>query len=246
MPNRILHESVCVSGSLAAVSPEAEVLFHRLTTKMDDFGRFDARPAVIRGALFALQLPYWTEKRITSALDELEHQNLIHRYTNEGRECLHAPTWFKYQRSRASVSKFPDPPESCCDADIRGQAHADDSDSPSSADIRGSRDVHVHVLGSEKKEVSTFAEFWTAYPRKVGKLDAERAWDTAIRRGADPAEIIAAAELYARAKSGEDPQYTKHPGPWLRAGRWMDEATVDDGLTQDDRVALRMLKEITT
>ena len=37
-----------------------------------------------------------------------------------------------------------------------------------------------------------FDEFWAAYPRKVGKVGAHRAWDRIIRRGATPREIIAA------------------------------------------------------
>ncbi|HXG03249.1 MAG TPA: hypothetical protein VNO23_07570, partial [Candidatus Binatia bacterium] len=37
-----------------------------------------------------------------------------------------------------------------------------------------------------------FAAFWDAYPRKVGKPSACRAWKKAIKAGADPSDIVAA------------------------------------------------------
>lgn len=62
-----------------------------------------------------------------------------------------------------------------------------------------------------------FQSFWNAYPRKVAKGAAERAWpgDELL-----PA-IIAALEW--QTKNWTDPQYVPHPGTWLRAKRWEDE-----------------------
>lgn len=66
-----------------------------------------------------------------------------------------------------------------------------------------------------------FARFWEAYPRKVGKPEAFRAWKAARRRRADPELVIAAALRY-RNDSTRKPEYTKHPGPWLNAERYND------------------------
>lgn len=63
-----------------------------------------------------------------------------------------------------------------------------------------------------------FDAFWRAFPYKVGKPSARRAWAKAIRR-ANAADIIAAAERYA-ADPNRRPKYTKHPGPWLNDDRW--------------------------
>ena len=67
-----------------------------------------------------------------------------------------------------------------------------------------------------------FARFWAAYPRKVGKLGAARAWGRAVRL-ADPEVIIAAALAYAE-DPARDRKFTKHPQTWLNAGCWDDEA----------------------
>jgi hypothetical protein len=66
-----------------------------------------------------------------------------------------------------------------------------------------------------------FDAFWQAYPRKVGKQAARRAWDAALRRGADPAVIVAGAQRYAADPNRAD-EFTKYPQGWLRDGRWED------------------------
>lgn len=69
-----------------------------------------------------------------------------------------------------------------------------------------------------------FAEFWSAYPRKVGKRAAWKQWEAATaKRGTDPAAIIKAALRYADKRAGEDPRYTAHPATWLSQGRYDDE-----------------------
>lgn len=70
------------------------------------------------------------------------------------------------------------------------------------------------------ERTTDFGEFWKAYPRRVGKLDAQRAYAKA-RTQASAAEILDGIARYVANK----PDYADwaHPGTWLRAGRWMDE-----------------------
>jgi hypothetical protein len=73
-----------------------------------------------------------------------------------------------------------------------------------------------------------FAEFWAVYPRRVGKLDAEKAFAKAIEQ-ADAETIIVGAKRYASERVGQDSKYTKHPATWLNKGCWSDEPTRTDG-----------------
>ncbi len=67
-----------------------------------------------------------------------------------------------------------------------------------------------------------FDEFWAHYPKKKDKDDARRAWVKALRKA--PADLlIERARLYAIARKGKDPQFTKHGATWLNKGAWMDE-----------------------
>lgn len=69
-----------------------------------------------------------------------------------------------------------------------------------------------------------FDEFWAAYPRKVGKGQAERAYATALRK-ADHAKIMAGL----RAQHFDGPErFIPHPATWLNGQRWLDEARSGD------------------
>jgi hypothetical protein len=68
---------------------------------------------------------------------------------------------------------------------------------------------------------AAFEDFWKAYPRKVGKLAAKKAWDR-IRPTPDIVAEMGKALVW-QVEQWEDPQYIPHPATWLNAGRWMDE-----------------------
>lgn len=68
-----------------------------------------------------------------------------------------------------------------------------------------------------------FGAFWLVYPKKRAKETARKAWAAAIKRGADPAAIVAAATAYAHERAQQDPKFTKHPATWLNAGCYDDE-----------------------
>ena len=70
-----------------------------------------------------------------------------------------------------------------------------------------------------------FAEFWAAYPRKVGKAAAHKAWRR-IKPAADHHTIILDAIKEAK-KCGQwqadNGRYIPNPATWLNQGRWDDE-----------------------
>ncbi|MGH3433096.1 MAG: helix-turn-helix domain-containing protein [Thermocrispum sp.] len=68
-----------------------------------------------------------------------------------------------------------------------------------------------------------FDAFWASYPRRKARQAARTAWDRALKAGAEPSALVAAAQRYAAQRAGEDPKYTPHPATWLNQGRWQDE-----------------------
>ena len=79
-----------------------------------------------------------------------------------------------------------------------------------------------------EKSASAFAEFYAAYPRKVAKPDALKAWNSLALQNGSVEKLMAALEA---AKASE--QWTKdsgrfipHPATWLRQRRFEDEAVV--------------------
>lgn len=67
---------------------------------------------------------------------------------------------------------------------------------------------------------SEFAAWYAAFPRKVGKADAEKAYLKA-RRDASVEDLLSAIERYRLGK----PAYAdwSHPASWLNKKRWLDE-----------------------
>lgn len=92
-----------------------------------------------------------------------------------------------------------------------------------------SAESHIAPLYEEVEEGSSisggegFAEFYMAYPRKVGKEAARKAWDRARRR-TPAAVIIAGAKRYAADPNLPEKSFVPHPATWLGRGGWEDEA----------------------
>lgn len=85
----------------------------------------------------------------------------------------------------------------------------------------------------EKKRVATasgrrdtdegFARFWEAYPRKVKKPDALRAWKQTAKERPPLDELL--AHLIGRTW-GDDPQFVPHPASFLRGHQWNDSPLI--------------------
>lgn len=67
-----------------------------------------------------------------------------------------------------------------------------------------------------------FAAFWAAYPKRVAKEAARKAWAKAAKT-TTPSVLIEAATTYATTTEGTDPKFIKHPATWLNGGCWEDE-----------------------
>lgn len=70
-----------------------------------------------------------------------------------------------------------------------------------------------------------FNEFYKqAYPRQMEPLKARRAFEKAVKNGADPREIIEGARRFAAATAAKGKTYIPYPASWLNAGGWMSKA----------------------
>lgn len=80
--------------------------------------------------------------------------------------------------------------------------------------------------------LTAFHEFYQAFPRHVAKQEAERAWRKLNPDAELVKAIMAGVRRYAEEVKGAEPQYIKHPGPWLNGRRWEDEV---EGANRSDR-----------
>ena len=106
MPNRIIKESAFLSDKIAELSDFEFRLWVGLITQADDVGRGDARPAIIKGRIFALR-DRTTQKDIDTALRTLAAVGCVSLYTVDGKPYFQFPNWAKHQRVRDAKSKYP-------------------------------------------------------------------------------------------------------------------------------------------
>ncbi len=85
---------------------------------------------------------------------------------------------------------------------------------------------HVQITST------AFDDFWRAYPKKVARTDAMRAFERASRL-APVNEIIRGATRYAAERAGEDTRYTKHAATWLNKGCWSDPSITQRMLPEE-------------
>jgi len=128
MPNRIIKESICTSEKISSLSDFEFRLWIGLIVSVDDYGRGDARPAVIKGRVFPFR-DRITFKEIDVALHSLAAKGCVSLYTVDGKPYFWFPTWDKHQRIRTKSSKYPSP-QIAADCGNSPQIAADCGNSP--------------------------------------------------------------------------------------------------------------------
>ena len=84
-------------------------------------------------------------------------------------------------------------------------------------------DISISSSKPKKPEpMEGFNEFWQAYPRKVGKGAARRAWDK-ISPDTGLQTILDQVARQRETEQWADPKYVPHPATWLNQQRWLDE-----------------------
>ncbi len=86
MPTRILRDGILTSERVNTLDWEAEVFYRRLLSLGDDFGLFDARPAILRPSLYPLKLDQMRETNIQRCLNDCSAAGLVRLYEVKGKQ----------------------------------------------------------------------------------------------------------------------------------------------------------------
>ena len=87
MPIRMLREGILESRSVSSLSDDGQILFYRLISIVDDYGRYEADPDILRVKCFPLMLARWSPSRVSHALADVSQaraddgHTLIELYT---------------------------------------------------------------------------------------------------------------------------------------------------------------------
>lgn len=231
------------SRSLAKVPLAARVTFAGLWCEADDAGRGVADPKILAGRIWPLDDEV-THLDVEQHLVALAQTNHIDLYL-VGEERFYAVVnWLKHQSAsmRRGEAKYPAPTDGIPWSEPHDNIlHADACKNVQDAcgsvlegrggegkggESEGTVSVTspLALVEQPPADPDPFDAFWSAYPRKLAKPTARKAWTKATKK-ATPEEITAAARLYARSVAGKDPTYVAHAATWLNAERWNDAET---------------------
>ena len=108
MPNRIIKDTIHTSDTVNQMTDFQFRLWVNLITYVDDYGRGDARPAIIKGICFPLR-ERLSNADISKALRELAGMGCVTLYEVDGKPYLCFPTWESHQNIRNKKSRYPGP-----------------------------------------------------------------------------------------------------------------------------------------
>jgi hypothetical protein len=130
MPNRIIREGILTSERFENLTWAEEVFYRRIMSVVDDYGRYYAKPALLRAACYPLLLQKVSDSDIEKWLTACVNSALVRVYpAKDGKRYLEVNDF--RQQVRSNASKFPAYDEqmhSTCVADathMKSFAHLD-------------------------------------------------------------------------------------------------------------------------
>jgi hypothetical protein len=234
------------SDDIAALSLTHRLLFIGLWSYVDDNGVGIDDHRRIVGDLFALEEDQQGIRDfVRDGLATLSRALLIDRYEVDGRRYFYIRTWKLHQRvDRPNRPRYPEPPpdykpptsddEPIRETNGRPSRHPRDTFatvSPPGTEEQRNRGTEEQGLKDSSaprpkrapKTPAGFDEFWDAYPRRTAKRAAQTAYTAALKRGAEPAELLTATRRFAAASAHSEARFIPHPATWLNQGRYDDE-----------------------
>ena len=213
MPNRIIRDAILTSQAVTSLDWPEEVFYRRLMSVVDDYGRCESFPQLLRSRCYPLQTDKVRVADISRWMAACQTAGLIAVYVVSGKEYLQLEKFGQQQRS---PSKCPDPPAVAITCP---QVLADDP-------LVVSVVVDVEEKSSPSAPEARFEKFWEAYPRKVGKDAARKAFDKRKPDDLLLTSMLRSIEIQARSEGWrkDGGQFIPHPSTWLNEGRWQDEA----------------------
>jgi hypothetical protein len=258
---------------LCQLPRDTRMLYHALWNFADEEGRAQGEPRLIKGNCFPLDDDI-TLEIIVVMLAQLAKVGRVVRYTVHGALYLYLPKLAQHQRLEPErvPSRLPPPPEGGEPPAKRPRVRPNQSPpdlNEQSPDLNEKSPVrapaHVNLLpatGRSSRETARaenghappeqpdpFDEFWSAYPRRVAKPDAKRAF---ARVKVPVAEVMAGLAAWANywARDGTQLKYVPYPATFLNQCEWQDippPVGVPSGpMSRDDANNIRVEQAIST
>ena len=219
--------------TLAECSPLARLLFAGLWCVADRAGRLEDRPKRIRAEV----LPY-DDGSVDDMLNDLHRAGFITRYQINEQHFIQVRNFSRHQNPhhREAESTIPAPemselrPSNASNTPRASLGLSPDKPETSRADSLNLIPDSLNLIPAKPTCSPSasgavndgFATFWNAYPKKVGKGAAEKAWK---KLKPDLPTVLKAIERTRATEQWrkDNGQFIPHPVTWLNQRRWEDD-----------------------
>lgn len=231
MPDRIIRDEIWLSERFLDLPTDAARLaFIRFVSICDDFGNFEGGARRLYRLLHGCT-QIKTESAASETIDALMACDLVRRYEVETREFFHIP---RFRSHRQYLSRaYPCSPW-CDPSEILGKTKRNIINKGLAKEIVTTRLQRSSVVAegvgvgvgesNPLAQADAFACFWSAYPKRKSKGQAEKAWKAHAHGNIEA--IMAGLERAKRSDewTKSDGRFIPYPATWLNAKGWLDEA----------------------
>lgn len=237
---RSIHPGLFTDEAFAGLSMAARVLLLGLWTEADDQGVFDWKPVTLKMRLMPVD-----NVSIPELLLELEANEIIRRFSQDGRELGAVRNFCKYQRPKTPKYR------QLKSADIRNYVaskyplaeatEAEVEPFPQKVEMAAQMEEGGCRREEVKESIPTpsapnaseaFLRFKAVWPKRDGAnpwQPAEKKFNALVKTGVDPEIMIAAAKSLAReefARGNIGTKFIPQAITWLNQQRFQDHAAV--------------------
>ena len=156
---------------------------------------------------------------------QIERQTTLGRYAiNQAAKFLIEKGWLEWEQKQGADGRYL--AKSWIIKNPTTEPLRNDSDTESfhygtTSGHKEEQPIEKNTNKKKPNDDSLFEEFWTAYPRKLDKAKAFRAFKSALKRA--KFEEILAGLLRYRNDPNRDPDFTKYPATWLNSDAWEND-----------------------
>ena len=206
------------------------LLYTWLISHCDNLGRFHGEPEQVKSSIFPRRKDIGAAD-VEAWLQELADSALILWYEHGGMRYLAIPpeVWNREQRLTGNMRNASDLPECTNDVYTAYKRRIDAVCQEMSEPLRSRSEVEVEVEVERNPRSpngslwrSRFTDFWQIWPHRVGKVQAEKAWNKLKGDDALFAAIAGGIPRLERSRPWQE-GHRLHPATFLNNRRWEDE-----------------------